>query len=152
MIYKSYEKCYTIQGNHQLGSIYMEIQKLVRSHESEETYLEVIFDLKRKKSAVYSIDVVEALGYAKSSVSRGVNLLKKKELITIAKDGEIQLTKLGENYARAIEERHIIITKALQVFDIDFETAEEDACRIEHVISEKSFLMIKSFLQNKMKI
>lgn len=118
----------------------------MKVHESEEMYLETIYLLKQKKSSLRSVDVVEELDYAKSSVSRGMNLLVKKGYITLDKtSGNIAFTKEGEDKAKKIYERHLILTMALQKIGADKKTAEENACRIEHVISNELFEIIKNF-------
>lgn len=119
----------------------------MRTRESEEMYLETIFLLKSKKPCVRSIDVVEELGYAKSSVSRGVNLLVKKGYITMDRvSGDIEFTETGRVKARNIYDRHKVLTKALEKIGADSNTAEENACRIEHVISDGLFDIIKKYV------
>lgn len=108
-----------------------------RIRESEEMYLETILLLRGKKAEVHSIDVAEELGYVKSSVSRGVNLLKARGYIEIAPSGAITFTKAGKEKAEGIYERHRVLTQALLKLGADRETAENDACRIEHVISDR---------------
>lgn len=115
-------------------------------HESGENYLETILILKQKKGTVRSIDIVEELGYSKSSVSRAVNLLKERELIVISDKGIIEFTEAGINLTKKIYERHHILTEFLEKIGVDSETAENDACRIEHVISDSTIEAIKSFL------
>lgn len=116
----------------------MEIQ------ESGEMYLETILLLKRKKSNIRSIDIVEELDYSKSSVSRAVNILKRNGFITIDNKGSIEFTDKGLQKAKTIYERHIVLSKYLIRLGVDKEIAEEDACRIEHVISDESFEAIKN--------
>lgn len=115
-----------------------------RIQESGENYLETILVLKRKKGEVRSVDIVEELGYSKSSVSRAVNLLKDNGYIKMSKEGFITFTKKGEDYAVNLYERHQILTKFFVGLGIDPTTAEEDACKIEHVISEEVFQAIKA--------
>lgn len=120
----------------------------MRTRESEEMYLETILLLKQKKSNVRSVDVVEALDYAKSSVSRGMNLLVKNGYITMDRvSGEIEFTDAGKVKAQNIYDRHRILTRALMRIGADPDTAEENACRIEHVISEQLFDVIKDFVK-----
>ena len=95
---------------------------------------------------VRSIDVAEELGYAKSSVSRAVNLLVKKRYISIDGAGDITLTRSGEQKAKGIYERHRVITKALMAVGADHELAESNACRIEHVISDEMFEILKNYI------
>lgn len=119
----------------------------MRTRESEEMYLETIFLLKRKKTAVRSVDIVEELDYAKSSVSRGVNLLVKKGYITHDHaTGDIEFTQTGRLKAEKIYERHSVLTTAFEKIGADRNLAEENACRVEHVISEELFDLIKKFI------
>ena len=121
----------------------------MRARESEEMYLETILLLKKEKTSVRSVDVVETLEYAKSSVSRGVNLLVKRGYITLDKTtGNIEFTPSGKKKAQAIYERHRVLTKALQKIGAEADIAEENACRIEHVISDELFAIIKKFVDN----
>lgn len=119
----------------------------MRTRESEEMYLETIFLLKSKKANVRSVDVVEELNYAKSSVSRGMNLLVKNGYITMDHvTGDIEFTETGRQKAQNIYERHRVLTKALEKIGADADMAEENACRIEHVVSEEMFEIIKKFV------
>lgn len=122
----------------------------MRTSESEEMYLETILLLKQKKPAVRSVDVVEELDYAKSSVSRGVNLLIKKGYITMDRvSGDIEFTDAGREKAQHVYERHRVLTDALEKIGADSAVAEENACRIEHVISDELFAVIKRFADGK---
>lgn len=112
--------------------------------ESGEMYLETIYILYKFKSSVRSIDVAEFMNFSRASVSRGMSLLKKQDFILMDKDGYITLTKKGEKTAEKIYERHTVISKMLTAMGIDEKTATEDACRIEHVISDKTFEAIKA--------
>lgn len=114
--------------------------------ESGEMYLESIYVLCKSNSCVRSIDVAEHMNYSKPSVSRAVGLLKANGYITVDKDGYITLTELGEKTAQNIFERHTVLTKMLVSLGVDVETASEDACRMEHVISEKTFIAMKNYL------
>lgn len=118
-------------------------------HESGENYLETILILKEKHGTVRSIDIVEELGYSKSSVSRAVNLLKDRGLITISEKGNIDFTQEGITLTKKIYERHHILTQFLEKIGVSSEVAENDACRIEHVISDMTVEAIKSFLKEK---
>ena len=117
------------------------------AHESEEMYLETILLLLSRKSNVRSVDIVEELGYAKSSVSRAVNLLAGKEYIQINGNGDISLTPTGQKKASAVYERHRVITKALMGIGADETLAETNACRIEHVISDEMFELLKNYVE-----
>ena len=112
-------------------------------HESGQMYLEAIYVLLQTKEKIRSIDVGAYLGYTKPSVSRAVGLLKKSEHISVDADGYITMTPKGEQFAEQLYERHIVLTNMLMALGIDEETASEDACRIEHVISDKSFAAVK---------
>lgn len=119
----------------------------LKTRESEEMYLETILLLKQKKGQVRSVDIVEELGYAKSSVSRAVNLLAKNKYIEISSSGDISMTEEGLKKANDIYERHEAITQLLMKIGADSELAEDNACRIEHVISPELFELIKKFLK-----
>ena len=117
----------------------------MKIQESKEDYLETILVLKNKLGYVRSIDVATELGYSKPSISRAMSILKNQGLITIENNGNIQLTDEGLTKARQVYERHIIITKFLtNNLGVNEVTAEEDACHIEHVISQETFEKIKS--------
>lgn len=115
--------------------------------ESGEMYLETIYVLSLQSSSVRSIDVAEHLGYSKPSVSRAVGLLKKDGLLLMDEMGYLKLTESGEERARRIYERHTVLSKLLMRLGVDEETATEDACRIEHYISDKSFDAIKAHMR-----
>jgi len=121
----------------------------VALQESGEMYLEAIYVLSGKKSAVRSVDVAEHLGYSKPSVSRAIGILKRGDYITVGADGHIFLTEKGKDVAVKLFERHTMLSSLLVSLGVDEETATEDACRIEHVISESSFEAIKKHIQNK---
>ena len=112
-------------------------------HESGQMYLEAIYILLQKNDKIRAIDVGAYLGYTKPSVSRAVGLLKKSEHISVDSDGYITMTPKGEQFAEQLYERHIVLSNMLMALGIDEETATEDACRIEHVISDKSFAAVK---------
>ena len=112
--------------------------------ESGEMYLETILVLSRQSGHVRAIDVGEHMGYSKPSVSRAMGLLKQGEYIQIAADGSISLTDTGREIAEKIYERHTLLTKFLIALGVDAETASEDACKMEHSISDESFEAIKA--------
>ena len=116
-------------------------------HESAEMYLETIYELSLSSSSVRSIDVAESMGYSKPSVSRAVGLLKKDGYLLMDDNGFLRLTELGSDTAEKIYERHRILTAALKALGVDEESAAEDACRIEHVISDKSLAAIKAHMK-----
>ena len=111
--------------------------------ESGEMYLETIYVLLQKNGAVRSIDISEHMGYSKPSISRGVGLLKQGGYILVDKDGYITLTDAGEAMANKIYERHTVLSSMLIKLGVDPEVAAEDACRLEHAISDESFEAIK---------
>ena len=115
-------------------------------HESAEMYLETIYVLSQKLPAVRSIDVAEALNYSRPSVSRAVGLLKSDGYLNMDSDGFLVLTDKGREAAEKIYERHTILSAALMALGVDQETAADDACKIEHVISDKSLAAIKAHL------
>lgn len=112
--------------------------------ESGEMYLESIYVLCKSKSSVRSVDVAEHMNYSRASVSRGVGLLKKQGYVEMDEDGFITLTAEGTAMAEKIFERHTVITNILIAMGIDAQIAAEDACRIEHVISEETFNGLKA--------
>ena len=117
--------------------------------ESGEMYLEAIYVISNHKKSVRSIDVAEHLGYSKPSVSRAVGILKREDYITVGTDGYILLTEKGRDSAVKLFERHTILSNLLMSLGVYEETATEDACRIEHVISESSFEAIKKYIEEK---
>lgn len=116
--------------------------------ESSEMYLETILILSKKSSAVRSIDVCEYMDFSKPSVSRAMGLLKKGGYITIDKNGYIFLTDSGREIAEKILERHSLLTKYLIYIGVNEQTAAEDACKIEHNISDESFSALKKYAQS----
>ncbi len=124
----------------------------MRLLESGEMYLETIYVLSKNNKNVHSIDVGEHLGYSKPSVSRAVGLLKSGGYITMAADGTLSLTQLGLEIAEKIYERHTVLTLLLTSLGVDEKTAAEDACRLEHDISDKSLEAIKQHLKSSGKI
>ena len=115
--------------------------------ESGEMYLETIYILSQKSSTVRGIDVGEYMGFSKPSVSRGIGLLKKDGLVETDQSGYIKLTPKGLELAEKIYERHTILTAVLIDLGVDEKTAADDACRIEHYISDTAFNAIKAHLK-----
>ena len=115
--------------------------------ESGEMYLETILILSRENGRVRSVDISEHMGYSKPSVSRAVGLLKQDEFITVEKEGFIHLTEKGLAVAQKILDRHTILTQMLIDLGVSKETAANDACRIEHVVSDETFEAIRSHVQ-----
>lgn len=114
--------------------------------ESGEMYLETIYLLKKQKGLIRAIDIGEYMGYSKPSISRAVSLLKQGNFITVSKEGYIELTKTGEEVAQKIFARHTILTEFLISIGVSERTATEDACKIEHDLSDETFLALKSFV------
>jgi Mn-dependent DtxR family transcriptional regulator len=123
-------------------------KELIIVKESGEMYLESIYVLCSEKTSVRSIDVAEHMNYSKPSVSRAVGLLKKDGYIEVDKDGYITLTDSGKSMANKIFERHTLLTKMLESLGVPKDVASEDACRMEHVISEETFNAMKKHFGN----
>ena len=117
--------------------------------ESGEMYLESIYILSQSKSIVRAVDVGEYMGYSKPSVSRAIGLLKNAGMVNAGADGNLTLTESGLELAIKIYERHTILTSMLTYLGVSNETASEDACRIEHVISDETFEAIKKHIEEK---
>ena len=115
----------------------------MRLQESGEMYLETILVLSRKNPAVRAIDVGEYMGFSKPSVSRALGLLREGGYVTVDADGHLSLTDVGREVATKIYERHNLLTAFLMQLGVDPEIASEDACKIEHDISDVSFEAIK---------
>lgn len=119
--------------------------------ESGEMYLETILILSRANPHVRSIDVVEYMGYSKPSVSRAIGLLKCGGYVNVDPSGYLSLTEVGREVAEKIYERHTLLTDLLVRLGVDPAVATEDACRMEHVISDASFDAIKAHVTQKQK-
>ncbi len=115
--------------------------------ESGEMYLETIYVLLKENGHVRSIDISEHMGYSKPSVSRAVGILKNNGYIVVDKDGYITLTDSGLSISQKIYERHTLLCKLLETLGVSPQTAAEDACRIEHAISDETFLAIKKHME-----
>ncbi len=115
--------------------------------ESGEMYLETIYVLAKRGGGVRSIDVAEYMGYSKPSVSRAVSLLKKGEYIQSDNDGLLHLTDKGICAAEKIFARHTMLTRLLTSLGVSEKTASEDACKIEHVISDETYDAVKAYLK-----
>ena len=111
--------------------------------ESGEMYLETIYLLSKKSKDVRSIDVCEYMGYSKPSVSRAIGLLKKGGYVEMEPSGALHLTEAGLELAEKIYERHTVLTNFLMQLGVDQQTAAEDACKIEHHISDTTLQAIK---------
>lgn len=121
----------------------------MRKNESAENYLETIYILSKKLPVVRSVDIATELNFKKPSVSVAMKHLREKELIVVSDAGFITLTDEGLAQAEAIYERHTILTKMFTKLGVSDETAAEDACLIEHVLSDESFEAIKKHLVEK---
>ena len=120
---------------------------MMHINESAENYLETILILSKTKPVVRSVDIAEELGYKKSSVSVAMKNLREKEHITVTREGFIYLTDTGKAIAEMIFERHRLLTQWLVRLGVSPDTASDDACKIEHVISHESFEAIKKHIQ-----
>ena len=118
----------------------------MRMQESGEMYLESIYVLQKRNGYVRSVDVAEYMGYSKPSISRAMGLLKEGRFIEIAKDGAITLTRAGVAVAEKIYERHTLLSNLLIRLGVSPAVAGEDACKLEHAISDESFEAIKKFV------
>ena len=118
----------------------------MRIQESGEMYLETILILSKEKSCVRSIDVCEYMGYSKPSISRAVSLLRNSGYVDMDDRGYLSLTDSGRAIAEKIYERHQVLSKVLKNLGVDEKAAAEDACRIEHVISDETFAAIKEHI------
>lgn len=119
----------------------------VHLQESGEMYLETILILSKQQNNVRSLDVADYMGFSKPSVSRAVGLLKSGDYISVDGNGYISLTSSGKEIAEKIYERHNVLTDVLVSLGVDREIALEDACKMEHVISDESFSAIKAHLK-----
>ena len=115
--------------------------------ESGEMYLETIYVLSQESSSVRAIDVGEYMGFSKPSVSRALDLLKDEGMITKDDNGYLKLTAAGRKHAKRIYERHTVLTSLFIGLGVDEKTATEDACRIEHYISDTTFNAIKAHMK-----
>jgi Mn-dependent DtxR family transcriptional regulator len=119
----------------------------VKTYESAENYLETILTLGKSGNPVRSIDVANELGFSKPSVSIAMKNLREKELVEFDADGYIALTESGRQIAESMYERHMLISDWLLSLGVDKETAINDACKMEHAMSEQSFVLIKAHIE-----
>lgn len=117
-------------------------------NESAENYLETILRLSKVRPVVRSVDIAEELGFKKSSISVAMKNLREADYITVTKEGFIYLTESGREIAEMIFERHEFLTTWLIRLGVNEQTASEDACRIEHDISQESFEAIKNYINS----
>lgn len=118
----------------------------MKMNESSENYLETILILSQKMPHVRSIDIANELEFTKPSVSVAMRNLRENGYIVVDKDGHITLTDAGKQIAETMYERHTMLSNWLMYLGVDAETAVEDACKIEHVVSAKSFKAIKEHI------
>lgn len=119
-------------------------------HESGEMYLETILRLSETNEIVRSIDVAQAMGFSKPSISRAMKNLRENGYISINPEtGSITLLEKGKEIAEKIYERHLVLTSCLEALGVSAATAQDDACRIEHVISDETFQALKNHIQKK---
>ena len=121
----------------------------MRLQESGEMYLETIYMLSKERNLVRAIDVVEHMGYSKPSVSRAVSLLKQGGYLVVEDTGNLLLTDSGREIGEKIYARHKVLTKMLTMLGVDEKTAAEDACKMEHAISDATFEAIRNHLEQK---
>ena len=119
----------------------------MKIHASGEDYLEAILVLQKEKGMVRSIDLARHMGFSKPSISHAVSVLRDGGFLTMDEDGFLHPTDIGREVAEKIYERHQFFTEQLMAVGVDRETAEQDACRIEHAISEDSFMKLKNHIE-----
>lgn len=120
-------------------------------HESAENYLETIYVLLNRIGTVRSIDIANEMNFSRPSVSVAMKKLRENNLIRVDDSGHIKLTKAGLKIAETMYERHTFLSEYLISIGVDEKTAVEDACRMEHVISQESFEKIQEHLQDYVK-
>ncbi len=119
---------------------------MMKIQESAENYLEAILMLKNEKGRIRSIDIARHLDFTKPSISRAINLLKDNGYVTVDKEGWVDLTDSGLDIAQKVYERHTFVSAWLTAIGVDPDTASEEACKIEHVISDDTFQKVKEFV------
>lgn len=117
-------------------------------NESSENYLETILLLSRRLPVVRAVDIANELNFKKPSVSIAMKNLREKDQITVSEQGFIYLTKKGKEIAEMIYERHLLISSWLEKLGVPADTAVQDACKIEHVISRESFEAVKNYVNS----
>ena len=126
---------------------FIQEDNFVSLQESGEMYLETILILSKKSTSVRSIDICEYMGFSKPSVSRAVGLLKNGNFINVDSSGCITLTSVGKETAQKIYDRHQLLTQFLIKLGVDDKTASDDACKMEHCISDVTFEALKKFIK-----
>lgn len=119
----------------------------MKLYASGEDYLEAVLVLQRKQGMVRSVDLARHMGFSKPSISHAVGVLKNGGFLTVDDDGFLHLTVIGREIAEKIYERHLFFTEQLVAAGVDLETAEQEACRMEHAISDTSFQKLKEKIQ-----
>lgn len=118
----------------------------MKLQESGENYLENIYILQKRIGNVHSVDLAREMDFSKPSVSRAIHLLEDHHYLTIEEDGTLHLTESGLEVAKKIYERHVFLSEYLMAIGVPEDIAVEDACRMEHVISETSFSLMKEHI------
>lgn len=121
----------------------------MKIYASGEDYLEAVLVLQKEKGMVRSVDLARHMGFSKPSISHAVGVLKNGGFLTVDEDGYLHLTEDGREVAEKIYERHQFFTEQLVAVGVDRETAERDACRIEHAISEETFQKLKASVEKQ---
>ena len=121
----------------------------MKIQESAENYLETLYVLSKKCGNVRSIDIANELSFSKASVSIAMKNFREEGYITVDEDGSLKLTQKGLEIAERVYDRHEILARALMALGVDKDTAYEDACKIEHHISDKSVQKIKEHFENR---
>ena len=121
----------------------------MKIYASGEAYLSTVLVLPKKKVMVRSVDLARHMGFSKPSISHAVGVLKNGGFLTVDEDGYFHLTEDGREVAEKIYERHQFFTEQLVAVGVDRETAERDACRIEHAISEEAFQKLKASVEKQ---
>ena len=119
----------------------------MKIHASGEDYLEAVLILQKKQGMVRSVDLARHMGFSKPSISHAVGILKNGGFLTVDEDGFLHLTAIGREVAEKIYERHLFFTEQLVAAGVDLETAEQEACRMEHAIGDTSFRKLKEKIQ-----
>ena len=124
----------------------------MKSNESQEMYLEVIYDIEQNNEVIRSVDIANELGYSKPSINRAINKLKQDGFIAQEPYGHITMTQKGREIAKTIKNRHIYLTDYLMLsLGLSKETAEADACRIEHVVSKETMEAVTKYVNDSSK-
>lgn len=118
-------------------------------HEASEMYLETILVLERERGVVHAIDIANHLGFSRPTVSEYVNKLKNAGYLCVLESGSIELTMQGQSIAESIFERHVVLTSVLRHLGVSEDIAREDACRVEHYISDETFSCIRNYYETR---